>query len=105
MAGNLLKVSHLIQTIQKPAKCESDSCTKGSVPISIKTSKKIAFVEWEPPSIFILFCFLDCLGSLVVLSATATLEVLGSNPRSSKSVIWFFYEILSSSLELGFVPG
>ena len=41
----------------------------------------------------------------MVLSATATLEVLGSNPRSSKNVIGFFYEILSSSSELGFVPG
>ena len=29
----------------------------------------------------------DCLVSLVVLSATATLEVLGLNPGSSKSVI------------------
>ena len=31
----------------------------------------------------------DCLVSLVVLSATATLEVLGSNPRSSKCY-WVF---------------
>ena len=46
----------------------------------------------------------NCLVGLVVLSATATLEVLGSIPRSSKSVIEFFYEILSSSSELGFVP-
>ena len=36
----------------------------------------------------------------MVLSATATLEVLGA-----KSVIGFFYEILSSSSKLGFVPG
>ena len=43
----------------------------------------------------------DCLVSLVVLSATATLEVLGSSPKSSISVIGFFYEILSSSSELG----
>ena len=35
--------------------------------------------------------------------STATLEVLGS--IHSKSVIGFFYEILSSSSELGFVPG
>ena len=47
----------------------------------------------------------DCLVSLVVLSATATLEILGSNLMSSKSVIGFFYEILSSNSELGYVPG
>ena len=32
---------------------------------------------------------LDCLVSLAVLSATATLEVLGSNPRSSKVLLGF----------------
>ena len=46
-----------------------------------------------------------CLGSLVVLSATATLEVLGSIPRSSKKCYWVLYEILSSSSELEFVAG
>ena len=33
---------------------------------------------------------LNCLGSLVVLSATATLEVLGLIPRSSKKCYWVF---------------
>ena len=47
----------------------------------------------------------DCLVSLVVLNSTATLEVLGSIPRSSKKCYWVLYEILSSSSELGFVPG
>ena len=46
-----------------------------------------------------------CLVSLVVQSATATLAVLGSIPGSRKSVIGFFYEILSNSSELGYVPG
>ena len=32
----------------------------------------------------------NCLGSLVVLSATATLEVLGSIPTSSKKCYWVF---------------
>ena len=48
---------------------------------------------------------LDCLVGLVVLSATATLEVLVRFPGRAKSVIGFFYEILSGSSELGFVPG
>ena len=51
------------------------------------------------------FLVSNCLGSLVVLSATATLEVLGSIPGSSKKCYWVFYEILSSSSEFGFVPG
>ena len=42
---------------------------------------------------------MNCLGTLVVLSATATLEVLGSIPKSSKKCNGFFYEILSSSSE------
>ena len=42
----------------------------------------------------------------MVLSATATLEVLGSIPQveQKKVLLGFFYEILSSSSELGFVP-
>ena len=32
----------------------------------------------------------NCLVRLVVLSATATLEVLGSIPRSSKKCYWVF---------------
>ena len=47
----------------------------------------------------------NSLVGLVVLSAAATLEVLGSFPRSSKNCYWVFYETLSSSSELGFVPG
>ena len=47
---------------------------------------------------------LDCLVSLVVLSATATLEALVSIPRLSEVILGIFYEILSSSSELGFVP-
>ena len=34
---------------KKPAKCESDSRTKGSVPLLSKKGKKITFVVWEPP--------------------------------------------------------
>ena len=34
--------------------------------------------------------YCNCLGSLVVLSATATLEVLGSIPRSGKKCYWVF---------------
>ena len=41
----------------------------------------------------------------MVLSATATLEVLGSIPRVEQKCLsgTLFYEILSSSSELGFV--
>ena len=71
----------------------------------IWTSALVAKSSESVNAISLLHCLFDCLGSLVVLSATATLEVLGSNPSTSKTVIEFFYEILSSSSEFGFVPG
>ena len=39
----------------------------------------------------ITFFIMNCLVSLVVLSATATLEVLGSNPRSSKKCYYWVF--------------
>ena len=51
-----------------------------------------------------LLILLDCLDSLVVLSTTATLD-LRFDSQVEQSVLRFFYEIRSSSSELGFVPG
>ena len=53
----------------------------------------------------IIWTYRNRLVSLMVLSASATQEVLGSIPRSSKVLLGFFYVIVSSSSELGFVPG
>ena len=45
-------------------------------------------VRWFSNYHVLFFIFFNCLVNLVVLSATATLEVLGSIPRSSKKCYW-----------------
>ena len=40
--------------------------------------------------ILLYIAIINCLVGLVVLNATATLEVLGSIPRSSKKCYWVF---------------
>ena len=50
-------------------------------------------IEYKVYTLFFLFIlenFSNCLVGLVVLSATATLEVLGSIPESSKKVLLSF---------------